>query len=315
MKPAPFSKTALSKLRGWRYAVTQLAHYRFHRFLSEHGYYEYRYRRKYGHPPNYANPRTLSEKLAWMRLYDRDPRYVQLVDKLAVRDWVRERVGEEVLVPLYGVWEKASDIQLDELPERFVLKCNHECGYVVLCKDRDQLDWPFVQAQLATRLKMNYYYRYLEWPYLNVTPRILAEELLENEQGGEPLDYKFYCFDGEPHYLYIVKDRHTKPIRAYFSTDWEPMPFYSPEFMKGPLMPALPRPTQFEQMLNIARKLSQGLRYCRVDLYEVREQVFFGEITLICGAGFLTFTPDSYSYSLGDRIKLPEAATSQRLAR
>ena len=250
-----------------------------------------------------------------MRLYDRDPRYVQLVDKLAVRDWVRERVGEEVLVPLYGVWEKASDIQLDELPKQFVLKCNHECGYVVLCKNRDQLDWPFVQAQLATRLKMNYYYRYLEWPYLNVTPRILAEELLEDEQGGEPLDYKFYCFDGEPHYLYIVKDRHTKPIRAYFSTDWEPMPFYSPEFMKGPLMPALPRPTQFEQMLNIARKLSQGLRYCRVDLYEVREQVFFGEITLICGAGFLTFTPDSYSYSLGDRIKLPEAATSQRLAR
>ncbi|MHB9024673.1 MAG: ATP-grasp fold amidoligase family protein [Armatimonadota bacterium] len=294
--------TCVSQLRGWCYMGSRLAEYQFRRFAARHGYYEHLFRRRYGRAPDYASPRTFSDKLAWMRLHDRNPLYTQLVDKIAVRDYVRERVGEDVLVPLYGAWESAAEVSFDALPERFVLKCNHECGFVVLCRDRAKLDVPYVRMQLATRLRMNYYHRFLEWPYRDVPPRILAEELLQDEDGGEPVDYKFQCFHGVPQYIFAMKNRHSAPVCGFYSPEWELFPFTYSHFPL-PTEP-WPRPALFDHMRAIAVELSRGLPCCRVDLYAVRERVYFSELTIIAAAGFLMFQPDSYDRFWGDRLTL-----------
>lgn len=260
------------------------------------------YRWKFGRTPDYTTPRTMNEKLGWMRLYDRNPLYTRLADKIAVRDYVRERVGDAILIPCYGIWNKAEDIPFAELPDRFVLKCNHECGFVVLCRDRATLDQQYVRAQLATRLRMNYYDHCREWPYRNIQPRIMAEKLLQNSDGSEPMDYKFHCFGGVPQYIYVVKDRHSHPVCGYYSPDWKLFPFSVSG--DGP-MGSFPPPTQLERMLNIARTLSRGLYYCRVDLYEVQGKIYFGEITLVSGAGLMAFSPESYDLYWGERLMLP----------
>jgi len=260
------------------------------------------YRWKFGCAPDYTTPRTLNEKLGWMRLYDHNPLYTLLADKIAVRNYVRERVGDEILIPCYGIWNKAEDVQFAQLPDRFVLKCNHECGFVILCRDLTSLDQHYVRAQLATRLRMNYYHHSREWPYRNIKPRILAEKLLQNSDGSEPIDYKFHCFGGVPKFIYVVKDRHSNPVCGYYSPDWKFFPF---SLTGGSPIGRFPQPTQLERMLNIARTLSSGLYYCRVDLYEVQGKVYFGEITLISGGGLMVFSPKSYDLYWGERLILP----------
>jgi hypothetical protein len=289
-------------IHGWWYSVTTLAAYEIRRFLTYHGYVEFVYRWKFGRAPDYITPRTFNEKLGWMRLYDHNPLYTILADKIAVRDYVRERVGEEVLIPCYGVWKTAAEIPFDTLPDRFVLKCNHECGFVVLCRDRATIDQRFVRTQLATRLRMNYYYHSREWPYRDIPPLIMAEKLLLDDQGGEPIDYKFHCFAGVPQYIYVVKDRHSRPVCGYYSPDWELFPF---TVLGHGATGDFPRPSQLERMLDIAVALSRGLYYCRVDLYAVQENVYFGEMTLVSGAGLMVFSPESYDLHWGKRLFLP----------
>lgn len=293
---------SVSVLRGRWYISTSLAKHWLRRIALRHGYYERTYKRRMGRVPDYENPRTFSEKLAWMRLYDHNPLYTTLVDKLAVRDYVRERVGEDVLIPLYGVWERAEDIDFDSLPDSFVLKCNHESGFVIICQDKSKLDTTYVRAQLAARLRMNYYYRCGEWPYLNIKPRIMAEKLLTNEDGGEPTDYKFHCFNGKPQYIYAMKDRHTRHLEGCYSLDWQLLPFIT-----SPQMPKelIPRPRHLDRMLQIATVLSEGLPAARPDLYEVKDRVYFGEITIISNAGILNYNPASYDRYWGDRLELP----------
>lgn len=280
--------------------VSKLTTYHIRRIALRQGYYERKFCRKVGHPPDYDNPRTFTEKLAWMRLHDRNPLYPTLVDKIAVRDYVRERVGEDILVPCYGVWDRPEDIDFDSLPKSFVLKCNHESGFVIICKDKDELDRTYVRAQLATRLKMNFYYRFHEWPYKHVKPRILAEELLVDENGAEPHDYKTHCFGGQPGYTAVFIGRHTAPKRGYYSPDWERMPFTG---TTDPLRD-VPRPPQLERMQEIIRALAEGLRYCRVDLYVLTDRIYFGEITLFPGAGLLKYDPSSYDLYWGERVQL-----------
>lgn len=293
-----------STLRGYCYMISRLNKHWMQRVRLRLGGYDRAYKRKFGHYPNYDDPKALTEKLAWMRQYDRNPLYTQLVDKVAVRDYVRERVGDDILIPLYGVWDDARDIDFESLPDSFVLKCNHESGFVIICPDKANLDTVYARAQLATRLKMNHYYRHGEWPYLNVKPRIMAEKLLVSGDGGEPVDYKIHCFNGEPHYIFTMKDRHSQPLRGNYSLDWKLLPYTADAEL--PTEP-LPKPPQLGRLVEIAAELSRGLPYCRVDLYEAEGKVYFGEITLIINAGLLRFNPISYDRILGDMLQLPNA--------
>jgi hypothetical protein len=290
-----------SAIRGWRYTVKKITAYWVRRFLNCCGYAEYVYRRKFGHAPDYINPRTFNEKIGWIMRYDHNPLYTKLADKITVRDYVRERVGENVLVPCYGVWNKASDIRFETLPDRFVLKCNHESGFVVLCRNKTELDQCYVRYQLAARLRMNYYYQWREWHYRDIPPRIMAEKLLMDDDGREPVDYKFHCFNGVLRFIYTVKDRHSSPVKRFYSPAWELLPFDSGDSRQE----FIPRPQKLQYMLDTAAQLSRGLYYCRVDLYAVENHVYFNEMTLTPAAGMLIFLPDSYDLYWGERIILP----------
>ncbi len=280
----------------------ELCSYRVRQVSLCFGRYDRRFRHKTGHFPNYKNPKAFSEKLAWMRLYDRNPLYVTLVDKVAVREYVRERVGEDVLIPLYGTWANAKDIDFAALPRRFVLKCSHDSGFVVICKNKEQLDISYVRAQLAARLKMNHYYRHHEWPYLHVEPRVICEELLMGENEGPPSECSIHCFGGEIGYILKTVGRHSDSLRGYYSRDWEKLPF---DQANGPITD-FPRPPYLERLLQMARALAKGLRYGRVDFYEARGKLYFSEIDLCPRAGLIRYIPSSYDRYWGDRLPLPE---------
>jgi hypothetical protein len=302
--------TCASSLRGWRYMTRRLTSYARRRCLPRRMFpHAAFFQRKFGRVPDYNQPRTFNEKLGWMLRYDHNPLYTRLADKIAVRDYVRERVGADVLIPLYGTWDKPSQVTFDDLPPKFMMKCNHESGFVIICRDRDKLDRRFVRAQLAAHLRMNYYYRNLEWHYRAIRPRILAEELLEDDNGGEPLDYKIYCFNGDPRYIYAMKDRHSPhPTCSFYTAAWDLLPCSYDRYTQPTPFPA---PARLERMLEIAAALSAGLYFCRVDLYHVRNQVFFGEITIVPGAGIVVLSPNSFDEEWGDQIILPSLSDLQ----
>lgn len=179
-------------------------------WCSDEKYLAVRYWIKTGKKLDLNHPKTFNEKLQWLKLHDRNPLYTTLVDKYAVRDYIKEKLGEEYLIPLIeGPWTNAKDIDFDKLPDQFVLKCTHDSGSVVICRDKEKLDIKSAVRKLNKALKYNFYYAGREWPYKNVKPRIIAEKYMENESTDEDIinkgliDYKFYCFNGQVKYLYV----------------------------------------------------------------------------------------------------------------
>ena len=256
--------------------------------------------------PDLKNPQTFNEKLQWLKLYDRNPLYTTLVDKYAVRQYVAEKIGEEYLIPLVGgPWKSADEIDFDALPEQFVLKCNHDSGGVIACKDKSKLDVEAARAKLNKRLGVNYYYANREWPYKNVEPCIIAEKYMENH-GADLCDYKWYCFDGEPKYLLITEDRNNGGELTkynYFDMDYTALPFYN----SGPHSKVLPqKPESFARMRAIAEKLGEGFSHIRVDLYEVGDKIFFGELTLYDSSGMEKFDPPAWDKKIGSWLTLPD---------
>lgn len=293
-----------SVTHGWWYSIKTLFIYQKRRFFSlRKDYTKNVYIKKFGRVPDFSKPCTFSEKLCWIKLYDHNPLYTILADKIAVRNYVRERIGEQVLIPCYGVWDKAADISYSTLPDKFVLKCNHESGFVIICRDKATFDFQFARYQLATHLRMNYYYIHKEWHYRDIPPRIIAEKLLMDDNKEDPVNYKIHCFNGVPQFIYVVKNKQGRAAYGFYSPAWNFLPFN----IDNVPTEMFSRPKQLENMLNIAVSLSRGLTYCRVDLYALQDCVYFGEITLIPGAGMLSFFPESYDLYWGQRLILPTA--------
>lgn len=266
---------------------------------------------------NVDNPLTFSEKLQWLKLYDHNPRYTQLVDKYEGKEIVKSLIGEEHIIPTLGVWDKFEDIDFDSLPNQFVLKCTHDCGGLVVCKDKEKLDIEAARRKIVPCLKRNYYWAAREWPYKNVKPRIIAEEYkTDSHVVGNPaldgsadglLDYKFYCFDGKPKFLYVafanMKNGVKKDLLSFFDLNWEPTPFYRLDHQ--PLPFKIAKPEKLEEMIEIARKLSAGIPFVRADMYYLDNQVYFSELTFTPGSGFGPFNPDEWERKMGDWITLP----------
>ena len=269
-------------------------------------YLKMRYALSLGRKLNLDNPQTYSEKLQWLKLYDRRPEYTKMVDKYAAKDYVANKVGQEYVVPTYGVWDKVEDIEWEKLPKQFVLKTTHDSGGIVICRDKETLDKEAAISKLRIGLAQDFYYVGREWPYKNVPHRIIAEKYLEPRPDTHDLpDYKFFCFDGEVKAMFIATDRGKKGEQVkfdYFTPDFEPLPFKQshPHASKMP-----EKPKNFGLMKEIASKLSQGLPHVRVDLYEVEEKVFFGELTLYHFSGFAPFHPDEWDKVFGDMLTLP----------
>lgn len=257
--------------------------------------------------PDLKNPTTYNEKLQWLKLHDRQPLYTQLVDKYEVRRFVEERIGGEYLVPLAGgPWNSFDEIDFDALPERFVLKCTHDSGGLVICRDKRTLDREKARRRISQSLQQNFYYHNREWPYKDVQPRIIAEAYMEDASTNELRDYKFFCFDGEPRMLFVASDRQTAGEETKF--DFFDMDYNHLDLRNGHPNAAVPpeKPAQFGLMRELAQKLSQGIPHVRVDLYEVNGRVYFGEMTFYHWSGMVPFDPPEWDRKLGSWIGLPE---------
>lgn len=263
------------------------------------------FRARFGRKLDLNNPKTFNEKLQWLKLYDRKPEYTKMVDKYLVRDYVKEKIGEEYLIPLLGVWENPEKINFDELPMQFVLKCNHNSGLgMCICKDKNSLDINKVKAELKKGIDQNYYLTGREWPYKDVPRRIIAEKYMVDESGYELKDYKFYCFDGKVKLVMINSDRMSleKTKANYFDENYQPL-----DFVWGYENAEIPpqKPEKFEEMKYLAEKLSENISHVRIDFYQTPSGIYFGEITFFDGCGFDAIEPIEWDYKIGSWLKLP----------
>jgi len=279
--------------------------YRFARLFPDRLFLELLFPLRTGYKLNLKAPQTFNEKLQWLKLYDRKPEYTQMVDKLEAKKYVANIIGEEHIIPTLAVYDRVEDINFDALPNRFVLKCTHDSGGIVICKDKATLDRRAAIEKLRRGLKQNYFYQNREWPYKNVKPRIIAEQYMEDES-GELKDYKIFCFDGKPEYMFIATDRFNKEEETKFD-------FYDMEFNHLPFTNGHPnasreieKPQSFEEMKRLAAKLSKGLPQVRVDFYDVNGHVYFGELTFFHWSGMTPFNPIEWDKKFGEKIKIPE---------
>lgn len=254
--------------------------------------------------PNLEDPVFYTEKLQWLKLYDRRLEYTRMVDKYAVKEFVAEIIGSEYVVPLLGVWGSAKDIDFDVLPNQFVLKTTHDSGGVIVCKNKSELDTRAVRKKLRRCLSRNYYTCNREWPYKNVPHRIIAEAYMEDSRQGELRDYKFFTFGGVPKILYITqgRGRGESTTADFFDMDFNHLPFTIDHDMA---QTPPEKPKNFELMKELASTLSQGTPQLRVDFYEVNGKVFFGEMTFFHCSGMHPFHPESWDRTFGDWVTLP----------
>ena len=253
--------------------------------MSDEEYLSRKYQLYFGQKPNLQNPQTFNEKLQWLKLYNRKPEYTMMVDKYKVREYIAQELGEEYLIPLLGVWDDPDEIDFDALPDQFVLKCNHNSGLgMCICKDKSKLDIPKVKAELRKGLKQDYYLTGREWPYKDVPRKIIAEKyMVDASNCGELTDYKFFCFNGVPKFMYISNDNSENATTDFFDMEFNRLDMR----MKDPNSNVIPpKPYLFNEMKAIAEKLSQGIPFVRVDLYVIGGSIYFGELTFFHNAGF-----------------------------
>lgn len=277
-------------------------------FPTEALYLKARFRLEMGYSLNLKHPQTFSEKIQWLKLYNRRPEYTTMVDKYAVKAYVAAKIGQEYVIPTLGVWNTPEEIEWDKLPRQFVLKTTHGggSGGVVIIKDKESIDKGAVIRKLSSSLKQDIAYYSCEWPYQNVPRKIIAEEYIEPEEGVADLpDYKWFCFDGEPRYCQVIQDRHSHETIDFFDTEWNHQEFIGLNPAVSHAVSPPNRPKNLETQINIARKLSKGMPFSRIDLYEVNGKEYFGEITLYPASGFGVFSPDKYNDTLGRMLTLP----------
>lgn len=303
----------LQKILRYLYQVATNPEIRFS-YLSAMGFYDkvpdeqylkMKYKLVFGKELDLDNPQTFNEKLQWLKLYNRKPEYTIMVDKYKARQYIADRLGGQYLVPLLGVWDDPDEIDFDALPDQFVLKCNHNSGLgMCICKDKSELNISKVKAELRKGLKQDYYLTSREWPYKDVPRKIIAEKyMVDDSNCGELTDYKFFCFNGVPKFMYISNDNSENATTDFFDMEFNRLDMR----MKDPNSNVIPpKPYLFNEMKAIAEKLSQGIPFVRVDLYVIEGNIYFGELTFFHNAGFCSIHPEHWEKTLGDWIKLPK---------
>lgn len=278
-----------------------LAEYRLLKFLPDRVFLRLVYRGLMSKKLDLNNPTTYNEKLQWLKLNDFHDFYTDIVDKYEVRKFVESKIGDKYLTKLFGVWSNFDEIDISKLPNSFVLKCTHDSGGVLVCKDKGSINLIDARKKFNKAIKKNFFDIGRELPYKKITPRIICEELLTNNDGSEIMDFKFFCFHGVPKFMYIASDRS-------FDTKFD---FFDLSFKKFDLKQYYPnsnkpfkKPDNFDEMIDIARKLSVGFPHVRIDLYNVNNKIYFGEITFYHLSGFKRFKPDNFDYAFGEYINL-----------
>lgn len=296
------SKKILDFLKKPGLLFISLGHRGWFHWMNDELYLKIAYRIKMGEKLHLNPPVTFNEKLQWLKLHDRKPEYTTMVDKYEAKKWVAERIGEEYIIPTLGVWNHFDEIDFDKLPNQFVLKCTHDSGGLVICRDKEKLDKKAARKKLENCLKHNFFWGQREWPYKNVKPRILAEEMVDMN----PVDYKWICLKGEPKVLCMCMDRQKGDLTFnYYDMNFNLLPFewVHPNIKTG----VVKRPENFDEMKKLAQKLSKGIPEVRVDFYDINGQVYFGELTFYHQSGFAHIHPHEWETELGNWITLPKS--------
>lgn len=253
---------------------------------------------------NLLNPKTFNEKIQWLKLHDRKDIYTTMVDKYEVKKYVADAIGEEFIIPTLGIFNSFDEIDFDKLPQSFVIKCTHDSGGLVIVKDKSKLDIKKAKKTINKSLKRNFYFVGREWPYKNVKPRIIVEELMSND-GKELEDYKVHNFNGIPKIILVCKDRYkdTGLTEDFFDVSWNHLDIKRQ--IHDNSKNEISKPEKLEQMIELSKKLSKDIPFVRTDFYIIKGKVYFGEITFYPASGFEVFVPDKWDEKLGDWLKLP----------
>lgn len=254
---------------------------------------------------DFDNPVTFNEKLNWMKVFWEDTRAFACVDKYLVRDYVREKGLSFLLNDLYFVFDNPDDIKIDELPEKFVLKSTHDSGmHLIICNgNKKSINWKIQKKKMKRWLSIDYCYAGGEWPYHTKKPRIICEKFLEDPDNSELLDYKFFCFHGEPKLVFLASNRKEEVKSDFYDLEWKKMPF---RWEYEPSNKLFSKPMNFDKMIEYARVLASDFPFVRVDFYDIKGKIVFGELTFFHGGGLGRFFPDDIDYELGKLIDLPE---------
>lgn len=274
------------------------------RNISDEEYIKLFFKYLMGTELNLHNPQTYNEKLQWLKLYDRNPRYTQLVDKYEVREFVKNTIGDEYLIPLYGVYDSYEEIDFNELPKQFVLKPTHTSGNYFICKNKDKINHNKLKTEIDNWINREYFWEHREWPYKNVVPRIICEKLLVQEDNAELRDYRFFCFHGEPKFVTVdfsITDKD-KTRRNLYSTEWELLnkEISYPKENRFKVN----KPKNFNKMIELSKKLSKDIPHVRVDFYNISGKIYFGEMTFYHQSGYGDIRPEEFNIQMGNWLNL-----------
>ena len=275
--------------------------------LPDELYLKILYKLRMGKKLNLKEPVTFNEKLQWLKLYNKDPLYTKMVDKYEAKKYVASLIGNDYIIPTYGVFNKWEEIDFDKLPNEFVIKCTHDSGGFIICKDKDKLNFKEAQKTINSNLKKNYFYLGREWPYKNVVPRIIIEKYMKNNNEDSLKDYKFFCFNGKVEFMYISNDinehYNISTYTDYFDRNFKKldMRFKSPNSPEGTI---IKKPINFDKMIEFSELLSKNIPHVRIDWYEINNKLYFGEITFFHSSGFFEVYPKDLMYKYGNMINI-----------
>ena len=253
---------------------------------------------------NLKKPQTFNEKLQWLKLYDRNPIYTKMVDKYEVKKYVADIIGEEYIIPTLGIYDKFEDIDFDKLPKQFVIKCTHDSGGIVICRDKEKLNIDEAKKKIEKSLKENYYYYGREWPYKNVKPRILIEKYMEDNKKHSLVDYKFFCFNNEPKIMYVSEgiENHATASISFYDMNFNEVDIKRSDYKK--FEQKLEKPLNFEKMKEFSKLFSKNIPHIRCDWYEINKKLYFGELTFSTCSGYIPFENIEMDYKIGNLLKL-----------
>lgn len=271
--------------------------------ISDESYLKKMYKLKYGGKLDLDNPITFNEKIQWLKLYNKENKYTNMVDKYEVKKYIETKIGKEYVIPLIGFYKSFDEIDFKKLPNQFVIKCTHDSGGVVICKDKNNFDINKAKRVIDKRLSRNFYYNFREYVYKDIPPRIIVEKYMEDYKIKELRDYKFFCFKGNPKLIQVDFNRFQNHKRNVYDLNWKLLDleihYPSDRSVK------IKKPKNFKKMIDIAKKLSADIPFVRVDLYNVNGKIYFGELTFYHGSGYEIIKPSGWNKKLGDYIELP----------
>lgn len=288
------------------YKIIPYLHSKFNfKWVPKKIYLKMLYRANLGKKLNLSNPRTFNEKLQWLKLYWYNPLATKCADKYEVRKYVKDKIGKEYLNDIYSVYNSIEDINLNKLPNSFVLKGTHASGYNIVCKDKEHMEWDEEFKKMKEWLKSDYYSKKFEWVYKDIKPRIICERYIEQDDGAELRDYRFFCFNGEPKFVTVDFSINNKKEtrRNLYDLEWNLMD----EEISYPkeLKIKVDKPKKLDEMLELSRKLSSEFPHARIDFYYIKEQIIFGEITFFHQSGLGIFKPAEFEETMGSWLQLP----------